>query len=31
MREKAEFKGGLCRKVLDAANSAVKLTELSTH
>lgn len=31
MREKAEFKGGLCRKVLDAANGAVKLTELSTH
>lgn len=31
MQEKAEFKGGLCRKVLNAANSAVKLTELSTH
>jgi SNF2 family DNA or RNA helicase len=31
MREKAEFKGGLCRKVLDAANSALKLAELSTH
>jgi SNF2 family DNA or RNA helicase len=31
MREKAEFKGGLCRKVLNAANGAVKLTELSTH
>lgn len=31
MRERADFKGGLCRKVLNAANSAVKLTELSTH
>ena len=31
MREKAETKGKLCRDVLNAANGAVKLTELSRH
>jgi SNF2 family DNA or RNA helicase len=31
MREKAETKGKLCREVLNTANGAVKLTELSRH